>query len=47
MANPIKRVHDLSTNEVTDTEMTDAEYAAFLAANEAAAQSTPIDTGDE
>jgi len=36
MANPIKRVHDLSTNTITDTEMTDEEYAQFLAENEAA-----------
>jgi hypothetical protein len=30
MPNPMKRVHDLLTNEITDTEMTDAEYATFL-----------------
>lgn len=42
MANPMKRVHNQETNEIIDSEMTDAEYAQFLAENEAAEQSSRI-----
>jgi hypothetical protein len=34
MTKPIVRIHDTSTNEVIDREMTDDEYAAFLADQE-------------
>jgi hypothetical protein len=30
MANPMIRIHDISTNEIVDREMTDAEYEAYL-----------------
>ena len=48
MANLMKRVHDLSTNEITDTEMTDAEQAAFLAhEKEQQEKANPTVSGDE
>ena len=31
MTKPMIRIHDLATNEITDREMTDAEYAIHLA----------------
>ena len=34
MANPMIRIHDISTNEVIDREMTDAEYVEFIAGQE-------------
>jgi hypothetical protein len=35
MTKPIIRIHDLSTNEVIDREMTDAEFTAYEADQEA------------
>jgi hypothetical protein len=35
MTNPTVRVHNLETDEVIDREMTDQEYADYLAASEA------------
>ena len=41
MSNPIIRIHDMATGQVTDREMTDEEYAAWQTqeaqANEVAA----------
>ena len=34
MTKPMVRIHDISTNEVIDREMTDEEYGAFLADQE-------------
>jgi len=34
MANPMIRIHDTATDEVIDREMTDAEYAEFIAGQE-------------
>jgi len=36
MPNPMKRVHNQETNEIIDSEMTDAEYQQFLSDNAAA-----------
>ena len=30
MTKPMKRIHDLTTNEIVDREMTDAEYEKYL-----------------
>jgi len=40
MTNPMKRVHNQATGEIIDSEMTDAEYAQFLAENAAAEANT-------
>lgn len=37
MTNPMIRIHDVSTDEVIDREMTDAEHEAYLADKEAEA----------
>jgi len=42
MANPIIRIHDISTNEVVDREMTDTEHAKWL--SEKAEQKIAADT---
>lgn len=41
MTKPIIRIHDLSTNEIIDREMTDAEYEQYLANQ---AEQTAINT---
>lgn len=37
MTKPIIRIHDISTDEIIDREMTDEEYAAFLVDQELSA----------
>jgi len=37
MTKPMVRIHDLSTNEIIDREMTDEEFADYQAAEEAKA----------
>jgi hypothetical protein len=49
MTRPIVRIHDLSTNEVIDREMNDAEFAQFeidqvLQAERAAAEDAAAET---
>ncbi len=38
MTKPMVREHNLETNEIVDREMTDAEYAAYIAEQEAQAE---------
>lgn len=38
MTKPMIRIHNLETNEITDREMNDEEFAAFQAEQEANAQ---------